>query len=43
MSRLELATWLSIVVLVAGSLAVFAWFLWDLWTEVRRTGEGKPE
>jgi hypothetical protein len=29
MSTLEMATWAAIVVLVGGSLGVFAWFLAD--------------
>lgn len=29
MSLLALATWSAVVILVAGSLAVFVWFLFD--------------
>jgi hypothetical protein len=42
MSRWELYTWVSIVVLVAGSIAVFAWFLRDALRLYRRLEKHPP-
>ena len=27
---MQLATWLSVIALGPGAIAIFAWFLWDL-------------
>lgn len=35
MSVLGFWTWSAIVVLVAGSAAIFVWFLVDVWREAR--------
>lgn len=38
MSTMAALTWLAIGVLVLGSLAVFGWFLVDVWRMWRRSG-----
>jgi hypothetical protein len=38
MSAWELWTWVSIVILIGGSLAIFAWFLVDALRWLRRDG-----
>ncbi|HEX6133844.1 MAG TPA: hypothetical protein VFZ24_07770 [Longimicrobiales bacterium] len=40
MSAMAVFTWLAIVVLVAGSLAVFGWFLVDVVRLFGRRGRG---
>lgn len=35
---MELATWLSVIVLGPGSVAIFVWFLWDVKRIFRRDG-----
>ena len=47
MSLLALATWSAIVILLAGSVAVFVWFLFDVGDVLHgegtdREGDGKP-
>lgn len=39
MSGMAVATWVSVAVLVAGSVLVFVWFLVDLVREARRRSE----
>jgi len=39
----DLATWAAIVILVLGSLAVFAWFLKDAGKVLRGEGRGPEE
>jgi hypothetical protein len=41
MSLLVLATWSAIVVLVAGSVAVFVWFLFDVGEVLHGEGTGR--
>ena len=36
MSAMEVFTWIAIVVLIGGSLAVFAWFLTEVFRMFRR-------
>lgn len=43
MRLFDLATWAAIVILVLGSLAVFAWFLKDAGKVLRGEGRGPEE
>ena len=38
---IELATWLSVIVLGPGSVAIFAWFLFDLKRILRPKGTNR--
>jgi hypothetical protein len=43
MNLFDLTTWVSVVILIGGSLAVFVWFLMDAGKVLRGSGTPPPD